>query len=363
MPDNATRNLTKSEIQSFLKSGLIIGLGPTKCLVAWGDFKKSTKPSGDGMQFFVPDFYLEEQKPWLFFAHTVVTDRQALLVELEAEAQPPKLELKWKQPKFQDFKSKFELIQKEIKKGELRKAVPVVFERSTGTMTLAMRASILKSLLKNAIKPNPYGFWTPEEGVMGATPEILFTYNARNNELETMALAGTRTSEREKKDTLANDPKEMFEHDLVIQGLKEKLTKLGELQVSPTYVWDLGMISHLRTDMSVELKLKLSPEKIFTEMCALLHPTAALGVAPNKADWRFLKTCDGAEQRGHFGAPFGVLSPNGKSIVLVAIRNIQWHEDQLTVGTGCGVVAQSELPNEWQELEVKRQAVHALLEL
>lgn len=340
-----------------------MGLGTSRCLVAWGDFKTTAKPNGENLQFFVPDFYLEESKPWISFAHTAVTDRQALISELEAEAVQPKLDLSWQLPKFEDFKIKFEMIQKEIKKGELRKAVPVMFEHSTGTMTLSMRASILKNLLINAIKPNPYGFWTPEEGMMGATPEILFTYNARNNELETMALAGTRASAREVQDTLANDPKEMFEHDLVIQGLKEKLTKLGELQVSPTYVWDLGLISHLRTDLSVELKARPAPEKIFTELCALLHPTAALGVAPNKADWRFLKKCDAGENRGHFGAPFGVLSPNGKSIVLVAIRNIQWHADQLTVGTGCGVVAQSELPNEWQELEVKRKAVHALLGL
>jgi menaquinone-specific isochorismate synthase len=357
------RNLTIEELHSFLKSGLIMGLGPSKCLVAWGDIQRSNKPKADLLQFFIPDFYLEVEKPWVTFTHTTVTERSALMEALENVANQPKLDLKWDPPKFEEFKTKFEMIQNEIKKGELRKAVPVMFERSTGTMTLSMRASILKNLLKNAIKPNPYGYWTPHEGLMGATPEILFTYNARTNELETMALAGTRASANESKSSLANDPKEMFEHDLVIQGLKEKLSKLGDLQVSPTYVWDLGLISHLRTDMSVELKTKPVPAKIFTDVCELLHPTAALGVAPNRADWRFLKKCDGVETRGHFGAPFGVLSPTGKSIVLVAIRNIQWHEDQLTVGAGCGVVGQSELPNEWQELEVKRQAVHALLGL
>jgi len=228
-------------------------------------------------------------------------------------------------------------------------------------MTMSMLANLLLNLLKNAIKPQPYGYWDTTKGIMGATPEILFSYSGKTNELETMALAGTRETIKEAANSLEKDPKEMFEHDLVIQGLKEKLAGLGELQVSPTYVWDLGMISHLRTDFTVELKGKPKADKVFTEICALLHPTAALGVAPCKADWRFLKKCDGDERRGHFGAPFGVLNPSGKSVVFVAIRNVQWHEDQISLGTGCGVVAQSELPNEWQELEVKRRAVHALL--
>jgi len=332
-------------------------------MVAWGTQSFSAKPNGDRLEFFVPDFYLEDAKPWVTFSHTLVLERSELLDQLRALAEAPRLDLAWQKPAFDDFKSKFELVQSAIKKGDIRKAVPVVFEHSVGTMTMSMRASILRNLLQNAIKPHPYGFWNATRGILGATPEILFSYNAKTSELETMALAGTRESSREAIDSLEKDAKEMFEHDLVIQGLREKLSGLGELQVSPTYVWDLGLISHLRTDMTVELNGSPKAERIFTEVCALLHPTAALGVSPCKADWRFLKKCDGSEVRGQFGAPFGVLNPSGKSVVLVAIRNIQWREDQLLLGSGCGVVAQSELPNEWNELEVKRRAVHALLGL
>jgi isochorismate synthase EntC len=363
VPSNATRNLTQVELENFLKSGLIIGLGPAKCLIGWGEQKFSDKPNGDQLEFFIPDFYLEESKPWVHFEQTLIVERPELLEKLEQFSRLPCLDLAWKKPAFDEFKTKFDLVQSAIKKGDIHKAVPVVFEHSVGTMTMSMRANILRNLLVNAIKPHPYGFWSADRGMMGATPEILFSYNARTNELETMALAGTRESSKEALHSLENDPKEMFEHDLVVQGLKQKLADLGELQVSPTYVWDLGLISHLRTDLLVELKAKPNSEKIFTEVCALLHPTAALGVSPNKADWRFLKKCDAGEQRGYFGAPFGVFSPSGKSIVFVAIRNIQWREDQLLLGSGCGVVAASELPNEWQELEVKRRAVHALLGL
>jgi menaquinone-specific isochorismate synthase len=176
-----------------------------------------------------------------------------------------------------------------------------------------------------------------------------------------MALAGTRQSEREKNNSMENDPKEIYEHQLVVKGLKQKLHTLGELNISPTYVWDIGPISHLRTDITVEFADKPNPQNVFNEISTLLHPTAALGVAPNTADWHFLKKCDGEMNRRRFGAPFGVLSPQGRSIALVAIRCLQWNEDQISIGAGCGIVAQSELQNEWQELELKKNTIKNML--
>ncbi len=356
-----TRELAQSELSAFLKSGALMGLGLENCLVAWGDPQRSAKPSGSAAEFYIPDFYLEDDTPWVSFDEAVITKRSLLWDQLSALANQPHLDLRWQLPELQEFKEKFALVQGAIAKNEIRKAVPVVFSRAQGTLTASMRAKMLANLLKGAKKPIPYGFWTATEGILGATPEILFSYDAREGLLETMALAGTRASALESRLSLVNDPKEMFEHDLVIKGLKEKLGGFGDLQISPTYVWDLGLISHLRTDMQLEFAKPPSAENLFYEMCMLLHPTAALGVSPNRADWRFLKACDGARRRYRFGAPFGFLNPSGRSVVLVAIRNVQWLEDELFLGTGCGVVEQSRLENEWQELEVKRDSVRSML--
>ena len=356
-----TRDLTLPEIKAFLKSGALMGLGLENCLVALGELRRSAKPSGRSVEFYVPDFFLEDERPWLTFAEVVVAKRDRLVGQLSEIANQPHLDLRWRDPEFSEFQKKFESVQQAIAKNEIQKAVPVTFSHATGTLTAAMRANMIAHLLREAKKPTPYGFWTPEEGILGATPEILFSYDKREGALETMALAGTRASALEAHASLVNDPKEMFEHDLVIKGLKEKLGSFGEPQVSPTYVWDLGVISHLRTDISVEFANPPASENFFSEMCMLLHPTAALGVAPNGADWRFLKKCDGTQKRFRFGAPFGLLNPAGKSVVLVAIRNIQWLEDQLILGAGCGIVEQSRLENEWHELEMKRRSVRAML--
>jgi menaquinone-specific isochorismate synthase len=360
---DASRQLELTEIESLLGNGWFMGIGPEKVMVAWGAPKKNKKPIHDRPQFYIPDFYLADKSPWVSFENVLVTDRTSMIQKLRHLANHPRLELRWQPPNIEDFRRAFDLVKNEIKSQKLRKAVPVVFSRAQSSVTKAMRAHFIANLLTNATKPTPYGYMAPTEGLIGASPEILFSYDAGQGVLETMALAGTRQNEREEQESLEHDPKEMFEHELVIQGLKEKLNGFGDLHVSPTYVWNIGTLSHLRTDISVDLKNQPNPMTIFTEMCALLHPTAALGVSPMSADWHFLKQCDDQIDRRRFGAPFGVLNPDGRSTALVAIRGLQWEEDRITMGTGCGVVAASELQNEWQELELKRSSICKLLGL
>jgi menaquinone-specific isochorismate synthase len=363
VPVNATRKIEVDELDSFLGNGLFMGLGPERCLVAWGRPKKAKKPAADIPQFYLPDFYLEEKMPWVTFENVIVATRENIIEGLAGFALQPGLDILFQAPEFSEFEKSFKLIQAEIQKQNLNKAVPAVFSHCSGSMTKSMRAKYISNLLKNAIKPTPYGYLTPTEGLMGASPEILFSYDLKMNQLTTMALAGTRKTEFENESSISNDEKEMYEHELVIQGLKNKISKLGDMQVSPTYVWNLGPLVHLRTDLTLDLKDTPKPMNIFNEMCNALHPTAALGVSPMTADWRFLKSCDRDNKRGRFGAPFGVLSPTGLSNVLVAIRNIQWDENGIYMGVGCGVVAQSNLKNEWQELEIKRQSICELLGL
>lgn len=341
-----------------------MSLSSEHCLVGWGKPKKSKVPSAEGVQFYLPDFYLEEHTPWLTFDNTVVTEKKILIENLKKIADQPQLELIFNPPSFTEFKMQFDLVQNAITKKEINKAVPIIFECANSSITKAMRAKYIYNLLEKAIATSPYGYLTPTSGVLGASPEILFSYNANTVELKTMALAGTRDSVAEKIHSLEEDEKEIYEHALVVKGIQQKLKSLGEWQVSPTYVWDLGTICHLRTDIQLELSNKPDALTLFQEVGKLLHPTAALGVSPVAVDFRFLKKCDGTVSRGTFGAPFGVFDPSGKSIVLVAIRNLQWNDDGVArIGSGCGITEKSNLENEWQELALKRRSVKEMLDL
>jgi menaquinone-specific isochorismate synthase len=102
----------------------------------------------------------------------------------------------------------------------------------------------------------------------------------------------------------------------------------------------------------------------FAEMVRRLHPTAALGVWPRtEAGERWLREMDRGVKRRTFGAPFGLELPDHHALALVAIRNVQWQGDMLRVGSGAGLLSESHLEREFEELREKREQVKVLFGL
>jgi menaquinone-specific isochorismate synthase len=200
-----------------------------------------------------------------------------------------------------------------------------------------------------------YGWIDGASGFAGATPELLFSLG--HGRLETMALAGTARSED--RDVFAVDDKEIREHEYVAQNLVAKLRDLGPVERQPRKILDLGPIVHFLTHIGVTLDHPLPPEALLKR----LHPTPALGPLPRTDEtlalllgWRQRAACP--EQ---FGAPFG-LWENGRLDVVVAIRAIWWHNREVILPAGCGIIEASRLVSEWRELRLKRDAVKRFLE-
>lgn len=266
----------------------------------------------------------------------------------------------------------------QFRSGELEKLVPVVFAH--GVCATADREKWLVERLRFAVKATRgtalrlYGMWTSDatefDGFLGATPEDLFRVDqARTTKLATMAVAGTRPIERGAE--LLTADKDLREHELVVDYLRETLTPLSSspVAIGRTEVEPFGTLAHLVTEVRADLKPGLSIEEIVRQM----HPTPALGFSPrrNGADLSPLRaldalTCPGEDRRG-FGAPF-VVSHGGRTEAVVAIRQVSFRscggeQLELRVGSGCGVVKGSELETEWRELLLKRRAVTELLGL
>ncbi|MDH5198724.1 MAG: chorismate-binding protein, partial [Gemmatimonadota bacterium] len=176
------------------------------------------------------------------------------------------------------------------------------------------------------------------------------------HKVETVAMAGTFPEER--ATDLPDDPKETREQAAVVDDIVAALTPLGSVVVGTRDVVRLPTMVHLKTDIAVTLNNAAD----FASLVHALHPTAALGVAPRSAGQDLLPTLGPAE-RGRLGAPFGVEWPDGRAHVIVAIRNVQWTGDQVTLGVGAGLIAESRLEREWTELQLKRAAVKGLLGL
>ena len=71
-------------------------------------------------------------------------------------------------------------------------------------------------------------------------------------------------------------------------------------------------------------------------------------------EWRERLGCP-----AEFGAPYG-LWHEGVLTVVVAIRMIAWRGTNACLPSGCGVIAESRLVNEWRELRLKRDAVKVI---
>jgi isochorismate synthase EntC len=353
-------SITLLGITNFLQTGALLRQKGRWTLIS-GPFETREKPNKHEISVFCPDFYTVENSPlWVgnsSFSLSSEQVREACQAYLASEKAPSEALSSWEEPEKSDFADSLRLIQERISKGEISKAVPVVFARTNEKVTPQRRAKMILHLIDAPETLHVYGFWKNEEGVLGATPEVLFSY--KNQILETMALAGTcPKSESSSRESLLHDKKEMQEHQFVVEDLVNLFKGQGDLEVEGPTILELPTLYHLKTDIRVR-------GFAGTDMLGLIkkmHPTPALGVAPRKAGYQWMSVLPGQNDRGRFGGPFAFLSGE-EALCLVGIRNIQWNRQSSMIGSGCGIVAASELEREWRELFQKRFSVKKILGL
>jgi menaquinone-specific isochorismate synthase len=357
-PPDAGRKLKLDEcFELFLSSGAFLQKENGDIFWGAGAAESLAKAPGSATAFYNPDFYLENPTPWKVFPHNgVMKSAEFKKTVHDCLQKPPVLiEVQKTEPVKDQFLAAFQTIQEKIEKAEIKKAVPFVATQMRGPQWSEQWSQLFINLLHNSHEGFLYGLWSGDQGILGCSPESLFTFTANGNELRTMALAGTRATKDIQENSLLSDEKERREHDFVVQDIREKLQNYGVLRVGATYEYSVGLLTHLRTDIRLETTSYI-PRSSFNEWVRTFHPTAALGVYPKSFDWRLMKNWD-AIPRQSFGAPFGISTVDGYMHAIVAIRNIQWQGCELMVGSGCGVVSESKFENEWQELKLKRESV------
>jgi menaquinone-specific isochorismate synthase len=318
--------------------------------------------------FFAPDFSITADRNWWF---DVPEDSVRLVSRLEMAREFARdagswsgRTPDWSSPDEARFSDGFRSLAAHLAGGRLRKGVPVTLMRAE------LRSEDAWPLFSHAIGRLPtlpaslyaYGFYRPgtadgesPEFMVGATPEILFDIEAGRH-LSTMAVAGTRRI-GVRPGRLEASQKDVDEHQSVVDDLLAQLSSWGEPTASPLEARAFGELEHLAVDIRMSAREPLD----FESVARRLHPTPALGVYPR--GWigqAWLEGLDPRGERHRFGAPFGLRWPSGAGRAVVAIRNLQYHDGQLEIWAGCGVVAQSRYEDEWQEVLDKMQAVRAL---
>lgn len=339
------------QVLEFLHGGAAMAWSDDLWVVAWGRAEKSAQPDPARPSFYTPDFLLSDPEPWRIYPRAAAVPPDGLARHLTGATAARR----WCGFDEGAFAAVFARVQEALRAGELRKAVPAVFETSEGAPDMGEKERALRALANLPSGLMPYGCWNEEGGILGASPELLFEDDGV--EIHTMAVAGTARAGTV-PDAMMDDPKEFAEHGLVLEDLEAQLSPLGRVTRGATRPWRIGILSHLRTDLRLVPRAPVE----FRDLVARLHPTPAVGVSPRDEWLEWIGRLDPAP-RGRFAAPFGLLLPGGASRCVVAIRNAQWDSHSVRCGAGCGLVHGSNLDRELAELRLKLAATRGNLGL
>lgn len=335
----------------FLKSGCF--LASVKDNTVWWQSHSSqnAKAKESGISFYCNDFFLKQPHPWLLSSacHKCNMDEFRSKTSGLKKSKPAFV---FDAVDFDSHKQQYTELMIDIKCGKLFKGVPYAVQNGKGIVTQENIAYFLFSLFSQnlADKMYLYGHWNLEsqQMIMGITPELIFEQN--QNTIKTAAIAGTFTDQCNEMDKI------IAEHNVVIDDIAHALESQGLLHIGSTEKMDMGMFSHLRTDLclSVAQQKKISFEKVLTA----LHPTAALGAFPRAAGKQWLESVEKkSKPRGYYGGVFGVSNQSTFSLCVGMIRCLQWDCGQLSLIAGGGVIAQSDLTKEQAEIAMKIQSI------
>lgn len=332
---------------------IFVQIAPGRLFVAHGPFERSAVRDPGHPAFYVNDFFLSSPTPWQRPARWEEIDPAT--VSLPGGAAP--LQVSWESVSRDLFLEIFEDASSSIREGLFAKIVPILFEAGvSGSPPAGLSAHLFSQVARLPPTVHAYGAFGAAKGVIGASPEVLFQKD--RNVLRTMALAGTCSLEE--ADELLSDPKERSEHRIVVDDIVTQLAGAGEIEVGPTVVRRYPNLAHLAT----AIELAGSEDLSFEEAVRRLHPTAALGSWPRSLraqEW--LRRADRNQNRGIFGAPFGIAMPDGTALCLVAIRNVEWNGARVRIGAGNGILQGSVPEHELEEQQRKRDQVKILFGL
>lgn len=192
----------------------------------------------------------------------------------------------------------------------------------------------------------------------GCTPELLV--RKKGVEVESMALAGTiaRGATPEEDESLAkallNDPKNRVEHDYVVRFIREVFERVCYNVDVPRepQILKLTHVQHLYTPA----KACMLEGMDLGSLAQALHPTPAVSGAPVGEARMLLRSIE-PYSRGFYAGACGYVDGDGDGEFSVALRTGVFDGEIGYVYGGCGIVAESDVQAEYEEIDLKLQTI------
>ncbi len=245
----------------------------------------------------------------------------------------------------------------EIKKGEYDKVVLSRVKIIPGAF-LGHLSTIFELLCKSY--PNAFVYLSrfKDHCWIGASPEPLIC--ARENELFTVSLAGTRPYSESNMDFSNWNHKELVEQEYVTKNILNVLEEyeIKEYQVKGPYTKRAGELIHLRTDFSFHYsevgdRLNL--------LINALHPTSAICGMPKEKSLGFIKGME-KHNREYYAGYLGPVGIDDRLQLFVNLRCMKVLENELALFIGGGITDESVPEDEWEETEIKADTLLSVVQ-
>lgn len=246
----------------------------------------------------------------------------------------------------EEYLQKLEEVIKIIKENNLPKLVLSRRKIFTDFTEINLKESF-NNLCRNYPNAFKYLFFDGETSWMGAFSEVLGKFNKSTHEFETMSIAGTIPVSEEWTE------KEIEEQKPVSSYIRNTLTKyatLSEVQESETYDHISGNIKHLKTDF----KIKINSEDL-DSIIKELHPTPAVCGIPKDFCREIIEKVEKFPRELYAG--YIKIETEDYIQYFVNLRCARLYKNSVHLFVGGGITAQSNPEKEWQETELKSEAV------
>lgn len=210
--------------------------------------------------------------------------------------------------------------------------------------------------------PSPYMFYfsgTDMEAA-GASPETLV--KLQDGILHTFPLAGTRPRGKTHAEDLRleaeliNDPKELAEHDMLVDlGRNDlgRVSKFGTVEVERYHeILRFSHVMHIGSTVTGKIREDKDP----LDVIAAVLPAGTLSGAPKIKACQLIREIEN-DKRGIYGGAVGYIDFTGNLDTCIAIRIAYKKNNKVFVRAGAGIVADSVPEKEFQECLNKAAAV------
>jgi anthranilate synthase component 1 len=244
-----------------------------------------------------------------------------------------------------------------IENGDILQVVPSI------KFTASYKGDLLQAYRAlRTVNPSSYMFYIQFDDmqIAGASPETLVSL--KNGVVSTYPLAGTckRTEDEDENKRLITkllaDPKELVEHEMLVDLGKEDLHKVcepGSVNVDEYRV--IKTCSHVY-HIESKVRGRIRPEyDAFDAMSATL-PAGTLSGAPRERAMEIIAEIEG-ERRGVYGGAVGYIDFTGDMDLCIGIRMAVLKDGKVSVQAGAGIVAESIPINENNECHNKAKAM------